>query len=117
MSDGETLRAVRRFFGGRLAVGIWPVSMCLPNSRINWFGCAASRFGFQRRGARRESGFCGEFGLTRAILIPAHPVAVARLRIRRDGGSDAETLSPGLLLASFQPQTSRAIVSRRADMG
>ncbi len=41
MSDGDTLRVVRRFFGGRLAVGISPESMCLPNSRINWFGCAA----------------------------------------------------------------------------
>jgi hypothetical protein len=59
MSDGDTLRVVRRFFGGRLAVGISPVSMCLPNSRINWFEC------------------------------------------RRDGGSDAERLSPCVLRASF----------------
>ena len=36
ISDGDTRPVVRRFFGGRLAVGISPESMCLPNSRINW---------------------------------------------------------------------------------
>ena len=55
MSDGDTLRVVRRFFGGRLAVGISPVSMCLPNSRINWFGCAGTE-AWTAKGRRQACG-------------------------------------------------------------